>query len=273
MPVVKIAERDAGCSSRPLHEPESIVRPALLWSVLEPLRMAAEASSLMLSMPLLGLAPKGDGHPVMVLPGFATSDSMTMLLRQYLTFMGYNVFPWELGWNLDQHSAGENGEHVAQRIEEIADSTGQNVSLVGWSLGGVIAREAARRKHQGLRQIITLGSPFAGNPKATSLTTLYELLTGNKTASEDTRRRYEHGHHPLRVPSSAIFSKSDGITAWQNCVSETDNITENIEVHSSHFGFVANPGVFYAVADRLALPEGTWRPFDASGTPFAACFP
>jgi pimeloyl-ACP methyl ester carboxylesterase len=273
MSVVNFAERKRDSRIMPLHEPDTIKRPALFWTMLEPFRMAAEASSLMLTMPILGMAPKGDGHPVMVLPGFATTDSMTLMLRQFLTFMGYKVFPWDLGWNLDQHSAGENGEHVAQRIEEIADSTGQNVSLVGWSLGGVIAREAARRKHHGLRQVIALGSPFAGNPRATSVTMLYELLTGNKASSEKTRRRYEHGHHPLQVPSSAIYSKTDGITAWQNCVSETDDITENIEVHSSHFGFVTNPGVFYAVADRLAMPEGTWRAFDASGTPFSPFFP
>jgi pimeloyl-ACP methyl ester carboxylesterase len=259
-------------SNRP-HEPETIRRPPLMWTMLEPLRFAAETGSMILTTPLLSMAPRGDGHPVMVLPGFATSDQMTLLLRQFLTLKGYNVFPWDLGWNLDQHSTGENGEHVARRIEEIADQTGQTVSLVGWSLGGVIAREAARRKHHGLRHVIALGSPFAGNPGATSLTTLYELLTGNQVTSEKTRKRYEYGHEPLPVPSCAIYSKSDGITAWQNCVSETDEFTENIEVHSSHFGFVANPAVLFALADRLAQPEGSWRAFDASRTPFAAFFP
>ncbi|MDE2597073.1 MAG: alpha/beta hydrolase [Sphingomonadales bacterium] len=233
--------------------------------MLEGTRALAEIGALLATFPLLATAPRGDGHPVMVLPGFATTDHMTLLLRSYLAMLGYQVFPWDLGWNLDQHSAGENGEHVARRIEEIADATGQNVSLVGWSLGGVIAREAARRKHHGLRQVIALGSPFAGNPRATSVTMLYELLTGNVLTAEHTRQRYATGHHPLRVPSTAIFSRSDGITAWENCVSETDGITENIEVHSSHFGFVGNPGVFYAVADRLALPEGAWRPFEREG--------
>lgn len=251
---------------------EAIRRPFLGWTLMEAARLVMDMGLLGTTFPLLAAAPRGDGHPVMVLPGFATNDQMTVLLRQYLALLGYQVFPWDLGWNLDQHTVGQNGEHVAQRIEEIAAETGMAVSLVGWSLGGVIAREAARRDHGGLRQVIALGSPFTGNPRATSLSTLYELLTGNKVASQETRDRYSSGHKPLAVPSSAIFSKSDGITAWENCVSEVDAITENIEVHSSHFGFVANPAVFYAVADRLAQPEGDWRKFQKSG-PFVAFYP
>lgn len=258
---------------RHAHESASIRKPSYAWTMLEPMRFMGETAALMLTYPFLATAPRGDGHPVMILPGFATSDHMTVLLRQFLGLLGYQVFPWDLGWNLDQHTTGENGEHVAQRIEEIADSTGMDVSLVGWSLGGVIAREAARRKHHGLRQVITLGSPFAGNPRATSLATLYAVITGNDLEAEKTHRRYEWGHEPLPVPSSAIYSKSDGITAWQNCVSDTDTQTENIEVHSSHFGFVTNPAVFHAVADRLAMPQGEWRPFNGSASPFAVFYP
>ncbi|NLR71987.1 alpha/beta hydrolase [Novosphingobium sp. ERN07] len=251
---------------------EDIRRPQLGWTMMETPRFLSEAAMLAMAWPMLLRAPAGDGHPVMVLPGFATNDAMTGLLRAYLAKLGYAVFPWDLGWNLDQHSAGENGEHLAERIEAIAQLTGRKVSLVGWSLGGVIAREAARRDHGALRQVVTLGSPFTGNPRATSLTTLYELLTGNKVSSDETAARYARGHDPLPVPSSAIFSRSDGITAWENCVSQIDPQTENIEVHCSHFGFVSNPGVFWAVADRLALPEGQWAPFVPKG-PFAGFFP
>ena len=97
-------------------------------------------------------------------------------------------------------------------------------------------------------------------------------MTGNRVASAKSRRRYVEGYRPLPVPSSAIFSKSDGAVAWQNCVSETDAITENIEVVSSHSGFSANPAVFYAVADRLAQAEGKWRKFSPVG-PYSAFFP
>ncbi len=249
-----------------------IKRPLMGLAMMEPLRFAAEAWTTTLTWPLLATAPRGDGHAVMVLPGFATSDAMTVLLRWYLASLGYDVHGWELGWNMDQHAAGENGEHVARRIADLAALSGRKVSLVGWSLGGVIAREAARRDHGSLRQVIALGSPFTGDPSATSLSTAYEWLTGNSVGSDDTRARYAEGHLPLPVPSSAIFSRTDGVTAWQNCVSETDARTEVIEVHASHFGMVSNPAVFWAVADRLAQAEGQWAPFTRKG-PFAALFP
>ena len=251
--------------------PDTIRRPATGWAMLEPMRFAWELSALAWTGPLLAAVPRGDGHPVMVLPGFASTDCGTVLLRKYLSLLGYEVFPWNLGWNLDQHSAGENGEYVARRIEKIARKTGRKVSLVGWSLGGEIAREAARRDPGQVRQVITLASPFAGNPRATSMAILYEVITGNRPSQPESRARYRCGHRPLPVPSSAVFSKSDGAVAWQNCVSETDAITENIEVVSSHSGFSANPAVFYAVADRLAQHEGQWRKFTAAG-PYAAFF-
>lgn len=249
-----------------------IEKPPLLYTALEMARCSIEATALIMSTGILANMPRGDNHHVMVLPGFATDDTMTIVLRAFLSTLGYQVHPWKLGWNLDHRTVGENGEHVAARIEEIAGDTGHEVSLVGWSLGGVIAREAARRDHKGIRQVIALGSPFAGDPSATSLRGLYELLSGNDMNAPHAIERYRQGRHPLRVPSTAIYSKSDGITAWENCRSLTDEITENIAVHSSHFGLVVNPTVYYVIADRLAQPEGQWRPFNRNG-PFSIFFP
>ncbi|WP_245638372.1 esterase/lipase family protein [Croceicoccus bisphenolivorans] len=258
-------------SGQVMSKKQDIVRPFAGWTIAEAPRSLLELSMLAMSYPVLTSAPRGDGHPVMVLPGFATNDQMTAILRQFLSRLGYAVHAWDLGWNLDQHTTGENGEHIARRIREIRDKSGSKVSLVGWSLGGVIAREAARRDPADVRQVITLGSPFTGDPSATNLNTLYELLTGNRVADMRHHRRYADGHAVLPVPSSAVYSRSDGITAWQNCVSETDAQTENIEVISSHFGFVTNPAVFHLVAHRLAQAEGEWQPFDYGG-PFAACY-
>lgn len=250
---------------------EDIAAPHLGLAFAEPVRLAWECTTLMLTMPMLATAPRGDGHPVMVLPGFATNDQMTGLLRGFLAQWGYDVHPLDLGWNFDQHTVGENGEHIARRIAEIRQQTGRKVSLVGWSLGGVIAREAARRDPGDIRQVVALGSPFTGNPHATNLSNIYRLVTGNDFTSEKSRARYAEGSNPLPVPCSAIYSKTDGVTAWQNCLGQSDAINENIEVISSHFGFVANPAVFFAVADRLAQPEGGWRKFVPAG-PFRHCF-
>ena len=125
----------------------------------------------------------------------------------------------------------------------------------------MIAREAARRVPHAVRQVVTIGSPFCGNPHANHVAQIYEWLSGSKVDSPAAVRRSALGPQPLRMPSSALYSKTDGITAWQNCVAITDHQTENIEVHSSHLGMVVNPDVYRIVADRLAQPEHAWAPF------------
>ncbi len=249
-------------SGAPPASDASAIRPPFLGlALLEPARCLLEATATLAVSPLLAMAPRGDGHPVMVLPGFATGDVMTGLLRQYLRAQGFDVHAMDLGMNFDHHTVGENGELIAGRIRVIRAATGRKVSLVGWSLGGVIAREAARRDPEDLRQVISLGSPFGGNPHATNLQSLYQLATGNDLTSDKMRDRYANGARVLPVPSTAVFSRTDGITAWENCVGDSDAINENIEVVSSHFGFVTNPAVFQIVTDRLSQPEGSWQPF------------
>jgi pimeloyl-ACP methyl ester carboxylesterase len=239
---------------------DTITRPSAVLAAMEMLRAGFEGWNLMLSAPMLAAAPRGDGHGVLVLPGFAMSDGSTALLRSFLGTLGYDVHPWRLGWNLDHRTAGAGGEHVTRRIEAIAAATGRKVSLVGWSLGGVIAREAARRVPEAVRQVVTIASPFCGNPHATNASRMYEWLTGRKVDSPASIRRFALGPLPLPMPSSALYSKTDGITAWQNCIAIPDRQSENIEVYSSHFGMVMSSTVFAIVADRLAQPESAWLP-------------
>lgn len=201
----------------------------------------------------------------MVLPGFATCDKSTVVMRQFLAAKGYDVEPWGLGRNYDHRTVGAKGEKIAQRMDEILARTGRKVSLIGWSLGGVIAREAARRDPQAVRQVITLGSPFGGNPHANAVKGLYELLSGNQASSEEFHERYAIGGTPLEVGSTAIFSKTDGIAAWENCLVHPHDMAENVEVNSSHFGLVNHPAVYHVIADRLAQPEGDWKPYKKPG--------
>jgi len=251
-------------SSAPIDIKE-IKRPPFLLAATEMLRASLEGMSLMLSRPRLAAAPRGDGHAVMVLPGFATDDHATAFLRRFLSGLGYEVHPWGLGYNFDHRTAGYDGEHIASRIDRILDATGRKVSLVGWSLGGVIAREAARRDPGAVRQVITIASPFCGNPHANHVGAVYTMLSGNRVDSPEAMRRFALGPKPLQMPSTAIYSRSDGITAWQNCISQVDHQSENVEVHSSHFGMVMNTAVFQVVADRLAQPESVWAPYKGSG--------
>ena len=210
--------------------------------------------------PLLRQAPRGDGHPVLVLPGLAASDESTRPLRAFLKELGYAAHGWKQGQNRGPRPGVEAG--IDARLEELAARYGRKVSVVGWSLGGVLAREVARRTPSLVRQVITLGSPFANEPKASNAWQLYEALSGRQADDWP-------GRNPMKlpppVPSTAIYSRSDGIVAWQGCREQESATTENVEVEGSHCGLGHNPIVLYAVADRLALPEGEWRPFDRSG--------
>ena len=242
---------------------EPIRPPSMFLALTEPQRAFCELSSLSAAAPLLGCAPHGDGHPVLVLPGFVTSDRSTAILRRFLSGLGYDAHGWELGRNLGPRAIGWEGERLIDRLHEVHD--GEKVSLVGWSLGGVMARELARRHPEMIRQVITLGSPFTGDPRASTVSRAYEAITGDRIDSIHLRERLAESAKPPPVPSTAIFSKGDGVVPWRNCIEPCSDHTDNIEVYGSHCGLGVNPAVLYAVADRLALPEGKWEPFERKG--------
>jgi fermentation-respiration switch protein FrsA (DUF1100 family) len=250
----------------------AIVPPASYLTYSELLRSSFELTGLFLASPLLAASPVGDGHHVLVVPGFATNDHATLLLRSFLISRGYRVHAWDLGYNLDHRTVGKGGVKLLDRIAAIHRASGGRVSLVGWSLGGTLAREAARLVPDHVRQVVTLGSPFTGDPSANAVRRVYEWLTGNSVSSPEALERFAGGCAPLPVPSTSVFSRSDGIAPWQNCHARTDELTENVEVLASHFGMIANPAVFHLVADRLAQPEDAWAPFSAQG-PFGLMYP
>ena len=149
-------------------------------------------------------------------------------------------------------------------VQELNDTHGAKVSLVGWSLGGLYARQLAKMMPDRVRGVITLGSPFASGPKATNAWRVYELASGRSAEEEDHRFGGALAGTPP-VPTTAIFSRTDGICAWQGCMEQTSATSESIEVESSHCGMGHHPAAVYAVADRLAQAEGEWAPFDRSG--------
>lgn len=239
--------------------------PAPILALTEIGRAAFEFASLPFATPLMMTAPRGDGHPVLVLPGFVTTDKSTAVLRRFLTRMGHDVHTWDLGRNLGPKAIGHEGEKLIARLEAIHAATGKKVSLVGWSLGGVLARQLSRRRPDLVRQVITLGSPFKGSPRATNVWRAYEFMTGQKIDHPDTRNQLAESELAPPVPSTAIYSKGDGVVAWQNCIEPETATTDNIEVNGSHCGLGVNASVLYAVADRLALPEDKWAPFERRG--------
>ena len=233
--------------------------PSKILQLLE-LRALSEFGASLALLPLLRRAPRGDGHPVLVLPGLIASDGSTQPLRAYLADRGYEVHGWGLGRNLGLRPGVES--KMKARLREIHRASGRKVSIVGWSLGGVFAREIASAVPEAVRSVITLGSPIRGNPRSTNAWRVYELASGQSV--DDPKLRRPRDEAPP-VPTTSIFSRTDGIVAWQCSVEQPSDHTESIEVMGSHCGLGVNASVLYAVADRLAQPEGAWQPFDRSG--------
>ena len=213
-------------------------------------------------LPLLSLAPKGDGHPVLVLPGLVASDTSTRPLRSFLNNRGYAVSGWRQGRNLGLRQGVQHA--MVDLVRELNETHGRKVSLVGWSLGGLYARQLAKMMPDRVRSVITLGSPFAAGPKATNAWRVYEMASGRRADEEDARFGGSLAETPS-VPTTAIFSRTDGICAWQGCMEKTSATSESSEVESSHCGMGHHPAAVYAVADRLAQAEGEWAPFGRSG--------
>jgi pimeloyl-ACP methyl ester carboxylesterase len=210
--------------------------------------------------PFWRTAPFGDGHPVLVLPGLAAGDASTLILRRFLRSRGFSPRGWEQGVNLGLREGVLERAH--NTLRELWVKHGRSVSLVGWSLGGLYARELAKQSPDMVRLVITLGSPFTGHPRETNAWRFYELASGHRIDSHDFQG-------PLRipppVPTSSIWSRTDGVVSWQCSVETRRELAENIVVDSSHFGLGAHPATLYAIADRLAQPEGEWQPFHRRG--------
>jgi len=234
-------------------------QPPSAWLMALELRAFWEFGALLPAWPVLNKAPKGDGHAVMVFPGLSANDVSTVPLRYYLQSLNYKPWGWKQGFNFGPR-AGVIDE-AKSNLERTFASTGRKVSLIGWSLGGVYARELAKDMPHMVRSVITLGTPFAGSYKATNAWRVYQLASGRNIERES-----ENYNLPVAppVPTSSIYTKTDGVVAWQASIqapSETNLHTENIEVIASHIGLGLNPSAWWAVADRLAQTEGSWQPF------------
>ena len=223
-------------------------------------RAPLEYASMIAAMPWLRGLARGDGHPVMVFPGMAANDLTTLPLRRFLRSLGYVTQACGQGLNLGPRSGVL--DRCANDIRALADRTGEPVSLIGWSLGGIYAREMAKPLADVTRCVITLGTPFTGHPRATNAWRLYEWFTGTRVGDPALMAQIRC---PPPVPTTSIYSRSDGVVAWRCSVNEPGRMVENIEVPASHVGMGMNPLALYAVADRLAQPLGHWQRFDASG--------
>jgi pimeloyl-ACP methyl ester carboxylesterase len=178
--------------------------------------------------------------------------------RRILRALRYDAHGWELGLNMGPTPTLR--EKLLARFTALrALHDGRRVSLVGWSLGGIYARELARAHPDQVRIVITLATPFR-DISATHAARLVGLRPGGRPLRE-ARELHEHLRRPLPVPATSIYSRTDGIVAWRSCLEEEGPGRESVEVACSHTGMGFHPEALAVIADRLAQPEGAWRPY------------
>lgn len=219
-----------------------------------------EYGAALAAWPLLRYAPRGEEHAVLVFPGLGAPDLTTRPLRNFLNSRGYETYGWDMGFNFGPREGVL--ETCVERLKDLRLETGRKVSLVGWSLGGIYAREIAKLYPKDVRCVITLGTPFTGDPRATNAWRLYEFASGHKLDDPELLAQVREAPP---VPTTSILSRSDGVVAWQCSYEKPAKRVENIEIIASHLGLGLNPAAWYAVADRLAQPEGAWQPFHREG--------
>ncbi len=250
----------------PQSEPERIRPPSMALALAEG-RALAELALTLATRRLLMMAPKGDGHPVLVLPGLLASDRSTVLMRRYLTDLGYDAYGWGHGQNFGRFYRMR--EVLGRQVDGLYLSTGAKVSIVGWSMGGVFARYLALTRPDKIRRIVTLGSPFSVDINASNASKLYEAMSNEGPARVGD---LEALAGDLPVPNTSVYTKLDGIVNWRTSIPNAAPNAEAVEIRlASHVGLGVNPAALWAIADRLALKDGVFAPFARNG-PFAMAY-
>lgn len=215
--------------------------PMQLLALREPLRRWRKRGQ-------IAAAPDSDGAPVLVLPGMGVGDLTTRPLRRFLRRHRFDARPWRLGRH--RPDVPRTLGRLLPRLEALAAECRRSVALIGWSLGGVVARELARLRPDLVRRVVTLGTPVLGGFRHTAVAGLFRIQGWDV---EDVARRFDLANRvPLRVPVTAIFSRRDGIVAWQACIDTITTDVEHLEADSCHWGLGLDPDVLAAIAERLA---------------------
>ena len=247
-----------GAAGQPLGRMQApLVAPS--WPLLRESLVGLDLVRLAVEAPGLAREPRGTREPVLVLPGFGASDASTAMLRGFLGWLGYSVRGWGLGTN--RGDVRTLVPRVLDLVRAFSDQTGQRVRLIGWSLGGTLVREAAREAPERVERVVTLGTPAVGGPKYTLMARFYRGLGEDLDAIEAAIAARERV--PIRVPLTVIYSRGDGVVAWQACIDHTNPDVEHVEVASTHLGLGFHAEVWRVIARRLARRrnrEGCARP-------------
>lgn len=209
------------------------------------LRALREPIRLVLALPRLMRRTEVEARTVITVPGFGVDDRAMAPVRAYLRRAGHVAVGWERGRNNGE--VEEMWPKLLERVREVADGAGDTVDLVGWSLGGVLAREAARDLPHLVGHVVTFGTPVVGGPRYTRAARAY----GEPRLTEIEHLIDERERLPIKVPITALYSKRDGVVAWQACIDSFGNPVEHIEVRSTHLGMILDPDVFTAIGEAI----------------------
>lgn len=218
-------------------------------------RVALDLAGGLLHAPAVARAPRGRREPVMLLPGYTAGDTSMWLLRGFLRGLGWDACGWGLGIN--RGDAPSLLPRVVATLERMADRSGHAVRAIGWSMGGFLAREAARDRPDLVSQVITLGTPVIGGPKYTAAARTFRMLGYDLDAIE--AECHARSGRPIQAPVTVIYSRRDGVVAWQACLDHTSPRAEHVEVASTHAGLGFDLRVWRIVADRLAAHPAVRR--------------
>jgi len=238
--------------------------PHRFWTMAEG-RAMFELGAFYASRPLMNGLPRGDGHSVMTLPGFMATNSSTIPMRGLLRSLGYDAHGWDSGRNVKVNE--ELIDKLEAQLDRVYEESGRKVSLIGWSLGGVLARELAKLQPEKVRLVMSLGSPITDDRAHTNAARLFKFFNGDEPERvRDGQFRGLDIAPP--VPTTSVLTKTDGIVHWRGSVQDPHKTngypSENIVVHASHCGLGVNPSVMIAIADRLSQSEDDWVPFEAA---------
>lgn len=224
----------------------SIKRPSQFLHFTEMFRAVFQSIKAWLFVKSYAYRNIGKKQPILVVPGLLGTDLSTKMLRGFLSKMGFDVYGWQMGRNLGKF---ENLPLLTNKVKYLHDQTGQKVILIGWSMGGIFAREVGKLVPESLKQIITMGSPFGDIHAPNNAKWVFDLLNRNRPEMPELENQI---HEPANVPTLAIYSKSDGIVPWEACLEREENKTHrNCEVDSSHFGMGTNKDVFEVVLEEV----------------------
>jgi len=236
-----------------------IKKPGVFWLATEAARALFEYGSFYPYKYFSRDSDKGDGHPVLTLPGFMSGDMSTKPLRELLQNLEYNTYGWGLGRNFGEES---DLERLFDLSDKIYQEHRKQITIIGWSLGGIYARQIAKARPHLIRQVITLSSPFKGVNGKNHVAWIHKLITSGKIEDVIDPELLADIPKPAPVPTTAIYSKQDGIVPWEFCIENEENdIHQNIQVYGSHLGLGVNPTVIKIIVDRLKYNQSNWTKF------------